>query len=519
MRQIYDLWMTARLHGKDPALALKKSAVDVLRTKKKYFLALDKNEACEEGDEKKYQPEVSRNCGFSLTGKKYITVFFSERGVVSRRQDVPGLIVAVISKNELLDICKSCRHDGNISVKLKTYFGEEIVFLPEELIKILSVKTDPDVWFRDIWYAGRFSQSQVTVHRLLILLLAVILIGISCIALKPSFKISEGVLEKYRGKENVVYVNENGPEVERIKFGAFEHKNNCIEELVFKDGLKKIDFGGISNCAYLRKITFPDTLRIIDSGGIRCCPELEELEIPVSVVYFGGNISGCPKLKKLTMGKTLYGMMKIHLEELGDSVELVLTDDSGTFKNKEDFYEITSYFDEQIMVLDYYPFDELTVPDGIVRLKQKAYFPMENLRELHLPDTLESLQGIFSSSGLEEIELPDSVCSLPLTCFENCKKLRRVVVGSGIERLPVNCFEGCTELKEVILSDGLKEIESDAFSGTAIEEITIPATVEELEAYAFSSCSSLERIYIMNPETKISNREIIGDKIVFLEMP
>ena len=60
------------------------------------------------------------------------------------------------------------------------------------------------------------------------------------------------------------------------------------------------------------------------------------------------------------------------------------------------------------------------------------------------------------------------------------------------ERVPT--FEGCTALKQVILPGSLQNIQANAFKGcTGLEVITIPSTVTTIGEGAFEGCSSLAR--------------------------
>lgn len=60
------------------------------------------------------------------------------------------------------------------------------------------------------------------------------------------------------------------------------------------------------------------------------------------------------------------------------------------------------------------------------------------------------------------------------------------------ERIPT--FEGCTALKQVILPGSLQNIQANAFKGcTGLEVITIPSTVATIGEGAFEGCTSLAR--------------------------
>lgn len=55
-------------------------------------------------------------------------------------------------------------------------------------------------------------------------------------------------------------------------------------------------------------------------------------------------------------------------------------------------------------------------------------------------------------------------------------------------------FKGCPDLVNVDMTKGVKEIGAEAFSGTPVEDIVIPNTVETVGAGAFYNCKSLKQI-------------------------
>ncbi len=60
-------------------------------------------------------------------------------------------------------------------------------------------------------------------------------------------------------------------------------------------------------------------------------------------------------------------------------------------------------------------------------------------------------------------------------------------------------------LREIILPDGVEKLDDYFFSGTAIEEVTLPLNLKNLGWYAFKDCDSLKTIYASDEEFKDSN--------------
>lgn len=90
----------------------------------------------------------------------------------------------------------------------------------------------------------------------------------------------------------------------------------------------------------------------------------------------------------------------------------------------------------------------------------------------------------FRGSEIEDVTLPDS-----------------------IRWIKDSAFEACENLKSIDLGDGLQNIKSMAFYGCiALQRVEFPATLSSIGAYAFSCCSSVEE-YVVNSENQYFSTE------------
>ena len=93
----------------------------------------------------------------------------------------------------------------------------------------------------------------------------------------------------------------------------------------------------------------------------------------------------------------------------------------------------------------------ISIPDTVTDLGEFVFDGCVNLRELGLPSGLLYLWGYtFCRSGLEEIVLPDSIKIIPPYAFKDCKRLKRVVCGSGMRKISAWAFGGCENLTELV---------------------------------------------------------------------
>lgn len=97
------------------------------------------------------------------------------------------------------------------------------------------------------------------------------------------FKIENGVLIKYSGKEKSVSIPNN---VHKIDFKAFF---NCktIEEVIIPNSVIRIEQSAFDSCASLYKVSIPDSVVKIGFGAFAECYNLTNIEIPESVAKIG----------------------------------------------------------------------------------------------------------------------------------------------------------------------------------------------------------------------------------------
>lgn len=100
---------------------------------------------------------------------------------------------------------------------------------------------------------------------------------------------------------------------------------------------------------------------------------------------------------------------------------------------------------------------ELRVAEGITDLGEFVFDGCENLRQLHLPASLERFWGYtFARCGLEALTIPDRVRSIPPFCFKDCKNLTRLKCGTGMQTIHAWAFAGCDKLSDLDIGPAVK---------------------------------------------------------------
>ncbi|MBR1711946.1 MAG: leucine-rich repeat domain-containing protein [Alloprevotella sp.] len=108
---------------------------------------------------------------------------------------------------------------------------------------------------------------------------------------------------------------------------------------------------------------------------------------------------------------------------------------------------------------------ELDIPEGVTEVKDFAFGICPTITEVHFPSTLRRIgqMAFYYNTSLAIVDMP-----------------------AGLEEIAYGAFNICPQLTEVVLPGTLRTIASYAFSGCRISAFTIPASVEEIGAFALS---------------------------------
>lgn len=240
-----------------------------------------------------------------------------------------------------------------------------------------------------------------------------------------------------------------------IRAGELIKYNGAATHVIIPDGVTAIGRNAFSGCRGLVSVVIPEGVEIIGPSAFAECG-ITSVDIPSSVKTIGNNaFNSCLKLEKV----------RLH--------------------------------------------------PGIRKIEANAFFRCESLKDIQLPDTLQSDHYDFSGyNSLRTIELPSAAARIS---FCNCKSLERVTYrGKNIKEVtfkncpslksfavPPGCthfsFAACTALESVLLPEGLTYIGESAFAGCVnLRHIVLPRSVKTIGELAFFNCSALNCLNLEN---------------------
>lgn len=145
---------------------------------------------------------------------------------------------------------------------------------------------------------------------------------------------------------------------------------------------------------------------------------------------------------------------------------------------------------------------KVVVEEGVNSLGNSAFKKCIGLTSVELPASLRLISGyVFEDCiRLEELSIPESVSWIDgyalkgTPWLEAQQKQDPLVVVNGI-LIDGHAFQG----ESLTIPDGIRLISPNAFDGTGLKEVTIPASVKQVGEHAFVRCPDLAVVTVLSP--------------------
>ncbi len=129
-------------------------------------------------------------------------------------------------------------------------------------------------------------------------------------------------------------------------------------------------------------------------------------------------------------------------------------------------------------------------------LPAHSFKSLYNLKEVTLPENLEVIQQLaLGYTGIETIELPQSLTTIGESAFSNCESLNYVNIHSGITKIGSGAFSDCVSLKAISIPDSVTSIGQTLFQNCRnLEYVRLSESVDKIGGSMFSGCTMLKNI-------------------------
>lgn len=310
--------------------------------------------------------------------------------------------------------------------------------------------------------------------------------------------------------------------------------------------LKELEEGVFFRCSSLKKIIIPDTVEKIDRSAFRECTNVTEIKIPGTVKEASDiALVGCEKV--ITAELPISMVTLANLQRSDDLETLVIVDDGNTELPDKDalnekkklkkvvfpdsltsipraFCRSASALEEvklpaNLKIISNASFSECTnlktidLPDTVTEIGAFAFADCTSLKDFTIPDGIKSIgEEAFYNSGITSLVVPESVetidklafshmanltnATFPAGCgitFSDCKNLKTAKITGNPTVIDNYMFYECSQLTDFEIPGSVKKIGYAAFYNTALKEAVIPASVTEIDDWAFGECQNLEK--------------------------
>lgn len=234
-------------------------------------------------------------------------------------------------------------------------------------------------------------------------------------------------------------------------------------------------------------------------GTFRDYTELEEVTIENGIEDLVYTFSGCHKLKEVNIPETVIIM-------------------NGTFNNCYELEEVVLPSNIRRMENTFYncrSLIEIDIPETVEMITNNVFYGCSLLETLTLPSELFRISQAYNifgeNSSLNTLNIYSSY--IPNLDARDLPALETINLGGYEYNIKESQFENIP-LKSINMDNAtVYSIYENAFKGTQIENIALPASVNEVNPNAFFNCTSLKKIEVDgNNEYYLSEDGVLYNK-------
>lgn len=291
----------------------------------------------------------------------------------------------------------------------------------------------------------------------------------------------------------------------------------------------------------ISEFIIPETVTEIGDHAFYNCIELNKAALPANLTKIGSYAFYNTKLKKITIPKKVSSIGSYAFGCDGTAVSPQLSSVSVSTSNKK-FASVSGIlYNKAKTKLVYYPgankSKSFTLPAAVSSITEWAFndtrylttlsmkkskvsalpdssMQIATLSKVTLPSNLKKIGAhAFEKSNITSITIPARVTSIGEAAFNNCSKLKKVVISAKkLTTINTDTFAACRSLTSVKLPASLTTIGEGAFNNCiSLKTITLPAKVTIIGDRAFRLCEELTKVTIKGNVTSIGFTAFDGD--------
>ena len=276
--------------------------------------------------------------------------------------------------------------------------------------------------------------------------------------------------------------------------------SNCpnIESIVIEGPITSIPDGMFQGMANLTSINIPETVTEIGANAFAGCASLKSITLPEGLTKIGANaFEGCTGLETITLPASLTeigtaafrGCTALTGIAIGDNVTVI---GDYTFENCTSLASVVFSSGNAIEMLGSSPYIESAIFRNTTALKS-----------IVLPNSVKVIgANLFEGSGIETIQLSESLTAISEYAFAGCASLKSLTVPASVVAVYDYAFLDCSALTGVEFSAGVESFGTAIFMNcTSLASVSIPSSVKSMAGNIFINCPALANITLDSANT------------------
>ncbi|MBQ9742634.1 MAG: leucine-rich repeat protein [Ruminococcus sp.] len=247
-----------------------------------------------------------------------------------------------------------------------------------------------------------------------------------------------------------------------IKYPA----NKTAAKYSIPEGVTEIVDGAFGDCRNLQNLTVSGSVETL--YGISGCDSLLSVTILEGVKSIGSYcFYDCSSLESVTIPSSVASICGDAFDYCGSFESFIVDKDNSNYTSVDGVL-----FSKDMTTLIKYPVNKAgetyTIPEGVTSIESGAISDCQNLQNIIIPGSVESLTGFDGIQNLVSVTIGEGVKSIGENCFYNCSSLESVIIPSSVTSIGDSAFYSCESLTSITIPDSIEKVGQSAFYDTAI---------------------------------------------------